>query len=193
MTISVELKPSFKDEIASEPGGEMVELCFSCGTCVAACPVRWVNEEYNPRRLIKMAVLGMRKKVLSSPLIWLCSACDLCYRYCPKSIRISDLMNAFCNIAVREGYEPERTVAHVHEWICAGCGLCADVCPYTAIEMTNSWRWGGKRISLPTVDKLLCHACGTCVATCPSSAIGLSTSSDENIFDLIRKTAAEMG
>jgi heterodisulfide reductase subunit C len=193
MTVSVDLKPTFKEEIAAEPGGEVVELCFSCGTCVAACPIRWVDDKYNPRRLIKMAVLGMRLEVLSSPLIWLCSECDLCYRRCPKGIRISDLMNAFRSIAAREGYEPERTVAHVNEWVCSGCGLCAEVCPYTAIDMTHSWRWSGKRISLPTVDKLLCHACGTCVATCPSSAIGLSTSSDVNIFDQIRKTAAEMG
>lgn len=191
MTVAVVLKPSFKDEIASEPGGEMVELCFSCGTCVAACPVRWVEEKYNPRRLIKMAVLGMRKKVLSSPLIWLCSACDLCYRRCPKGIRISDLIKAFRSISVREGYEPDRAVAQVDESACAGCGLCTNVCPYDAIEMTSSWRWG-RPIEIPTVDKYLCHACGTCGATCPVSAIGLNADRDETIFAQIRQYAAEL-
>ena len=184
--------PHFKDEIAAEPGGEKIELCFSCGTCVAACPIRWIDENYNPRRLIKMVVLGMRAQVLSSPLIWLCSACDLCYRHCPQGVRISDLMKAIRNVAIREGYEPDRAVAQVNEWACAGCGLCAQVCPYDAIELTPVWQWG-KLSTLPIVDKLLCHGCGTCGAVCPVSAIGITGSRDEIIVDQIIEFAAGMG
>ncbi len=96
----------FKHEIAREPGGEHIKRCFSCGTCTAGCPVREVTDRYNPRKIIRMALLGMRKEVLSSDFIWLCSACYTCYERCPQDVRITELMTAIKNIAVREGYTP---------------------------------------------------------------------------------------
>lgn len=98
--------PKFKFLIASEPGGENIKKCFSCGTCTGGCPVREVTDQYNPRRIIRMAILGMKKEVLSSKFIWLCSACYTCFERCPQNVRIPELMNAIKNIAVREGYIP---------------------------------------------------------------------------------------
>jgi heterodisulfide reductase subunit C len=53
-----------------------------------------------------MALLGMKKEVLSSQFIWLCSSCYTCYERCPQDVRIPELMNAIKNIAAREGYLP---------------------------------------------------------------------------------------
>jgi heterodisulfide reductase subunit C len=53
-----------------------------------------------------MAILGMKKEVLSSQFIWLCSSCYTCFERCPQDVRIPELMNAIRNIAVREGYLP---------------------------------------------------------------------------------------
>ena len=192
MTKGQEFDPNFKDEVAAEPGGELIELCFSCGTCVASCPVRWLEENYNPRRIIKMVVMGMRDEVLSSPFIWLCSACDICYRRCPQGVHISDLMKAIRNVAIREGYEPVRVIAEVNERMCAGCGLCAEACPYEALEMKPRWV-SGQLSTVPQVDKYLCHGCGTCAATCPVSAISVTDVSDETIVAQIREFADETG
>ena len=101
-----ELDHRFRHEIAREPGGEHITRCFSCGTCTAGCPVREVTDRYNPRKIIRMALLGMRRDVLSSDFVWLCSACYACYERCPQDVRITDLMTAIKNIAVREGYTP---------------------------------------------------------------------------------------
>ena len=98
--------PNFKSLIASEPGGENIKKCFSCGTCTAGCPVREVTDRYNPRRIIRMAILGMKKEVLSSDFIWLCSSCYTCFERCPQNVKIPELMNAIKNIAVREGNLP---------------------------------------------------------------------------------------
>ena len=98
------LDPNFRNEIAKEPGGENIKLCFQCSVCSASCPVRNINEKYNPRKIIRMAMLGMRDEVLSNEFIWLCSNCYTCYERCPKNVRITEVMNAIKNIAVREGY-----------------------------------------------------------------------------------------
>ena len=92
------------DEIAAEPGGEHIRRCFACGTCTASCPVREVTERYNPRRIIHMALLGLREPVLSSDFIWLCSTCYSCHERCPQDVRITELMHAIKNVAVRHGY-----------------------------------------------------------------------------------------
>jgi len=99
-----QMDPTFVSEIAAEPGGEHIRRCFACGTCTASCPVREVTERYNPRRIIHMAVLGLRELVLSSDFIWLCSTCYACYERCPQDVRITELMHAIKNVAVRHGY-----------------------------------------------------------------------------------------
>jgi len=106
MIDSDDLDPDFKSLIAKEPGGEHITRCFSCGTCTAGCPVREVTDRYNPRKIIRMALLGMKKDVLSSQFIWLCSSCYTCQERCPQDVKIPELMNALKNIAVKEGYLP---------------------------------------------------------------------------------------
>ena len=106
MIDSKTLDPNFKLLIATVPGGENIKKCFSCGTCTAGCPVREVTDRYNPRKIIRMALLGMKKEVLSSQFIWLCSSCYTCYERCPQDVRIPELMNAIKNVAVREGHLP---------------------------------------------------------------------------------------
>ncbi len=106
MIDSKDLDAEFKFLVANEPGGEHIKRCFSCGTCTAGCPVREVTDRYNPRKIIRMAVLGMKQEVLSSQFIWLCSSCYTCFERCPQDVRIPELMNAIKNIAVKNGYIP---------------------------------------------------------------------------------------
>jgi heterodisulfide reductase subunit C len=102
-----DLDPNFKNEVAKEHGGENIKRCFACGTCSAVCPVFGVNDKYNPRKIIRMTLLGMKKEVLESDFIWLCSGCYSCYEICPRDVKITNLMVALRNIAVREGYIPK--------------------------------------------------------------------------------------
>jgi len=99
-----ELDHKFKYEVARAPGGENIRRCFACGTCTAGCPVREIDDKYNPRKIIRMVILGMRGRVLRSDFIWLCSTCYTCSERCPQGVKVTDIMNALKNIAVREGY-----------------------------------------------------------------------------------------
>ncbi len=97
------LDPSFKHEVASHPGGENITMCYSCGTCTASCPVSGVDDEYNPRKIIRQVLLGMRDEVLSSPVIWRCVLCYACYATCPQNVKFRDVMQALRDMALAEG------------------------------------------------------------------------------------------
>ena len=104
MIDSKKLDPNFKYEVAAEMGGKNITRCFSCGTCTAGCPVREIDEKYNPRKIIRMVLLGMREQVLKSDFIWLCSTCSTCYDRCPQDVQLTAIMTALKNIASREGF-----------------------------------------------------------------------------------------
>jgi len=93
----------FRDEVLKTPGGENLLKCYACGACTAGCPVREVEERYNPRRIIRMVLLGMKHEVLRSDFIWLCSTCHTCSERCPQGVHLSSIMRALKNIAVLEG------------------------------------------------------------------------------------------
>lgn len=103
----VRLDPKFKEEVSRFPGGENIKRCFQCGTCSAGCPVREIDEKYNPRKIIRMVILGMRDRVLPSDFIWLCSQCYTCEERCPQDVKIKEVMEILKNMAVREGYIKE--------------------------------------------------------------------------------------
>jgi len=110
-----ELDARFKCDVANEPGGENIKRCFACGLCTASCPVSDIDPEFNPRRIIRMVLLGMRKEVLSSEFIWFCIQCYTCQAHCPQNVDFSDIMKALRSMAVKEGYVHPSFVEKVKE------------------------------------------------------------------------------
>lgn len=116
MTIVLnELDTKFKYDVAAEPGGENIKLCFACGLCTASCPVADIDPEFNPRQIIRMVLLGMRKEVLSSHVPWLCIQCYSCQAHCPQNVDFADVMKALRDMAVREGYVHPSFVKRIKE------------------------------------------------------------------------------
>ncbi|UCG71171.1 MAG: 4Fe-4S dicluster domain-containing protein [Thermoplasmata archaeon] len=99
-----QLDPQFKYEIIKEPGGENFLRCMQCGTCTASCPVKSIDPDYNCRRIIRRALIGDKDHVLNSKFVWMCSTCYACYERCPQDVKITELMFALKNIAVRNGF-----------------------------------------------------------------------------------------
>ena len=96
--------PNFKYDVAAQPGGEQIKVCYSCGTCTAGCPVTEVDERYSPRKIIRQVLLGQREAVLSNELLWYCETCYACSAYCPQNVKFGDVMRALREMAVAEGY-----------------------------------------------------------------------------------------
>lgn len=104
----------FKNQVASKPGGEKVTNCFMCGTCTAGCPVSSLNSDYNPRRIMKMILMGMKEEVLSSHELWQCNQCHACVAHCPQNVRFADVMRVLRQMALEEGFVTKELVDEVN-------------------------------------------------------------------------------
>jgi coenzyme F420-reducing hydrogenase delta subunit/heterodisulfide reductase subunit C len=177
MSHSDKAPETFADQVRAIPGGEHLEMCYSCGTCVSKCMIQQkVEPEYNPRRLLRMVMADrgrsgdMRDEAFRSPTTWLCSACDLCYPACPQQIHISGVIDAIKQLAVEAGYESPLETVSVDESLCSGCGICVMVCPYEAPHLIEK-EVEGEMDRFSEVDANKCMGCGMCVAACPLGAI----------------------
>jgi len=100
--------PAFKNKILDSPGGETLRYCFQCGTCTASCPViRAAGDAYIVRKLLKMARLGLKEKLLSSEVLWYCAVCHGCEERCPQGVEVPEVLAVLRNLAAEEGHVPK--------------------------------------------------------------------------------------
>jgi len=100
--------PIFRDLILKTPVGEKIPTCMQCGICAGSCPVSH-EMDYSPRQLVRMVLLGLRKEVLNSNTIWLCTTCFSCSVRCPRGIHPTELMETLKPIAIAEGIKNKNT------------------------------------------------------------------------------------
>lgn len=93
---------AFKEQVLKTPAGEKIPTCMQCGLCTGSCPVSH-EMDYSPRELIRMVQLGLKKEVLSSNTIWICTTCFSCSVRCPRGIHPTELMEMLRPIAIEEG------------------------------------------------------------------------------------------
>jgi coenzyme F420-reducing hydrogenase delta subunit/heterodisulfide reductase subunit C len=185
MSHSEVMTNSFADQVRAIPGGEHLDFCYACGTCVSKCMIQQkIEPEYNPRKLIRMVLMNMREEAFANPTTWLCSACDLCYPACPQEIHISRVIGAVKQLAVEAGYSSPLETVSVDEAVCAGCGICGMACPYEAPKLVEK-QVNGQLDRVAVVDINKCMGCGTCVAACPTGAISRIGISNQDIKDQI--------
>jgi Fe-S oxidoreductase len=111
----------FSDRV-KEMSGEMLSLCYQCGTCTASCPMG-----VPVRRLIRSSQLGLKDFTLANTDLWNCATCKLCESTCPRGVQIMDILHALRVI----GYEEKKSPKKLDEplW-----GVYEDANP-----------WGGKK------------------------------------------------
>ena len=97
---------AFSDEIRSRLGGKTITLCYQCGTCASSCPVAKLSSQFNPREVIKLALLGDEEEILGGDAIWLCCSCYNCQERCPQKVEIADVIYALRNMAIERGHMP---------------------------------------------------------------------------------------
>jgi len=85
---TVDFKAAARDLLAP---GASYDACLSCGLCSAGCPASGL-EGMDPRRFIRMAMLGMNEALSTTPWVWTCTQCQRCKYVCPMGIDVSVLV-----------------------------------------------------------------------------------------------------
>lgn len=73
------------------PGGGNLDLCFTCGTCASGCPATGL-EDMDPRKFLRLILLGLDEEATKSPWVWMCTQCQRCIYACPMKIDIPGLV-----------------------------------------------------------------------------------------------------
>jgi heterodisulfide reductase subunit C len=190
---SRKVDPQFKFQIANEEGGEGILKCFACGACTARCPEMDVKPEWNPRVIIRKALLGLKDEVLSSEFFWICSAHYRCLEKCPQKVNVKEVMNAVRDARLLEEqieditgkkskryldlsfkYKISGTEAGKDLYECFSCGTCTAGCPERELDPLYSPRKVIKNVLLGMKDQVFCNKfveiCSShhrCLTQCP--------------------------
>ena len=78
------------------------DTCLTCGTCASACPIAGVDG-LDPRKIVRMAVLGMDDELVDQSWPWKCTMCAKCENSCPANIEIMALMRRLRGLRQRSG------------------------------------------------------------------------------------------
>lgn len=202
-----ELDGDFKYRIAERMGDASFLNCFACGSCTAACPVRRLEEKYNPRRLVRMAILGMKEEVYRSEFVWLCSYHSTCLYRCPQGVNIGEVcaavvkLNAGCPASQKEN-EAKVDPAFRQEVLklvpgvsaCFVCGSCTAVCPEALVDPEKDPRRFIRKVNLGLREaafadqfKDVCATHFKCESRCPQ---GVKIS---RIMQVLKELAMEDG
>ena len=106
---------NFKATVAAHPGGEHVMDCFLCGTCTAGCPISEIDDSFNPRKIMRQVLYGMKDETLKDGEIWKCYQCHTCVAHCPQDVRFADIIRALREIAVVDGIVCNELVDKIKE------------------------------------------------------------------------------
>lgn len=68
-----------------------LDLCLTCGACTGGCPAS-ESYELDPRKFLRMMVLGLDDEVHKNPWIWACTMCARCSYVCPMEINIPKMI-----------------------------------------------------------------------------------------------------
>lgn len=86
---------SFLDEMMPfETDGLKLKTCIQCGSCSGGCPAAG-GMAATPRKLWRMAQMGMQEEILSAQSFWNCTTCELCNIRCPRGISLASIMLKF--------------------------------------------------------------------------------------------------
>lgn len=89
------------------------ETCLACGLCAASCPVAGVDE-FEPRKLVRMAALGLLDELIEARWPWICTMCAKCEQVCPMGIDIADLVRS-----IRSRRDRDKVPGVLHKGVAA--------------------------------------------------------------------------
>ncbi|MEW5909983.1 MAG: 4Fe-4S dicluster domain-containing protein [Thermodesulfobacteriota bacterium] len=77
------------------------EACVTCGTCASLCPASGVDG-FDPRKVVRMVLMGMEARVMEARWPWICTLCGKCTHGCPMNIDIPALIRKLRSLRPRQ-------------------------------------------------------------------------------------------
>jgi len=158
-------------------GAADVSACFSCGTCTATCPLA-DNDATFPRRIIRLAQVGLKDELLASKELWTCYHCGLCSDSCPTDADPGEFMAAARRYAIAS-YDPTRLARVLYTRPIVGSLIAVLVAAFFAVFMYASHGpQDGESLALfEFIPEGLIHWTGIAVmgALALSGIVGVST------------------
>jgi heterodisulfide reductase subunit C len=77
-----------RSRLLADPAGKTATKCFTCGMCVAGCPVGYHAPEYN---LVQNLWDAYYRDELS-PTLWWCATCYTCQDRCPHDVHMVEII-----------------------------------------------------------------------------------------------------
>jgi Fe-S oxidoreductase len=87
-------------DIIKEQGGDILSLCYQCGTCTATCPWNLVRS-FMLRKFIHQGQLGLLD--FEDEDVWRCVGCRLCVQRCPRGVEVPFIMRALRRVVLEVG------------------------------------------------------------------------------------------
>ncbi len=83
------------------PDPSWADVCLTCGTCASACPIAGVDG-MDPRKIVRMAALGMEEELIETDWVWKCTMCAKCEEACPMNVEIVQLIRKIRSLRPRD-------------------------------------------------------------------------------------------
>jgi heterodisulfide reductase subunit C len=134
---------TFKDELmALLPDGGNLNACLTCGLCASGCPATGL-EDMDPRKFLRLAVLGLDEEVLNSNWAWMCTMCQRCVYACPMKIDIPQLVfnvrNRWAKDQQPKGIRGSCEMAFKHE-TCSAMGASEEDFQFVVEDVLEEYR-----------------------------------------------------
>lgn len=112
-----DIDPAFLSEVLDLPDGRLITKCMQCGTCTGVCEIQDLYPDYNIRKTLTKAVLGLGKEILPSNDIWLCAHCYCCVERCPRGVRPGERMAQLQGLALRKKLVDNKGGRHAKAYL----------------------------------------------------------------------------
>lgn len=81
------------------------EACVQCSTCTSVCPVvasagvPSIDVDISPHQIMNLVRMGLRDEAIGSRMLWNCVTCYKCQEFCPRDIKVADVLFELRNLA----------------------------------------------------------------------------------------------
>lgn len=87
------------------PDPRWADLCLTCGSCASACPISGMDG-LDPRKAVRMVVLGLEDALIESQWPWKCTLCGKCEEACPMNLELVAMLRAVRGLRDRDKVPP---------------------------------------------------------------------------------------